>query len=135
MKHHIDLPMQDAREALKAAHSGKKPDKAIIYIAGPITGLKNGNKAAFKEAAEQLHKRGYAVLNPRTLPEGMPEDLYMPICLAMLQAADIICMLPGWSNSRGANIELEFVKYQGKDVQLLDNLLQKEGEAYDPAYD
>lgn len=125
MKHHIDLPVLDAREALKSAHSGEKTRKPIIYIAGPITGHKNGNKDAFAVAADALRKIGYAVLNPTTLPDDMPADHYMPICLAMVQAADIICMLPGWSASRGANIELEFAKYQGKDVRMLVNMLQE----------
>lgn len=125
MKHHIDMPVLDAREALKSAHSGEKTRKTIIYIAGPITGLKNGNKDAFAVAADALRKIGYAVLNPATLPDDMPADRYMPICLAMVQAADIICMLPGWSASRGANIELEFAKYQGKDVCIFVNMLQE----------
>lgn len=125
MKLHIDLPVLDAREALKSAHSGEKTRKTIIYIAGPITGHKNGNKDAFAVAADALRKIGYAVLNPTTLPDDMPTDRYMPICLAMVQAADIICMLPGWSASRGANIELEFAKYQGKDVRILVNMLQE----------
>ena len=130
MKHHIDLPVLDARESLKAAHSGEKTRKAIIYIAGPITGLKNGNKTTFAVAADALRKIGYAVLNPATLPDDMPADRYMPICLAMVQAADIICMLPGWSQSRGANIELDFAKYQGKDARILEDLLQEAAHGY-----
>ena len=126
MKLHIDLPVLDARETLKSAHSGEKTRKAIIYIAGPITGLKNGNKAAFAEAADALRKIGYAVLNPATLPDDMPADHYMPICLAMVQAADIICMLPGWETSGGAQIEYRYAKYQDKAVCGYNWLIGKE---------
>ena len=72
----------------------------------------------------------YAVLNPATLPDDLPADRYMPICLSMVQAADIICMLPGWSQSRGANIELDFAKYQGKDARILEDLLQEGNYGY-----
>lgn len=128
MKPHIDLPVQDAREGQKSAHSELKTTKTIIYIAGPIKGLKNGNKAAFAEAAERLRNMGFVVLNPAALPEGMPVDHYMPICLAMVQAADVICMLPGWHSSAGANIELDYAKYQGKTVVTYTWLIGKEGE-------
>ena len=100
----------------KTPRGGKKTRHPIIYIAGPMKGLKNANRAAFAEAAERLRNLGYIVLNPAVLPVGMPPDHYMPICLAMVQAADIICMLDGWGRSDGANIEMDFDKYQGKDV-------------------
>lgn len=126
MKLHIDLPVLDAREALKSAHSGEKSRKTIIYIAGPITGHKNGNKDAFAVVADALRKIGYAVLNPTTLPDDMPADRYMPICLAMVQAADIICMLPGWETSGGAQIEYRYAKYQNKAVCGYNWLIGKE---------
>lgn len=111
----------------KSPRNGEKTRHPIIYIAGPMKGLKNANRAAFAEAAEKLRSLGYIVLNPAILPIGMPPDHYMPICLAMVQAADIICMLDGWGRSRGANIELDFAKYQGKDVVTYSWLIGKEG--------
>lgn len=126
MKHHIDMPVLDARETLKSAHSGEKTRKTIIYIAGPMTGLKSANRPVFAEAAETLRSMGYVVLNPAVLPTGMPRERYMPICLAMLEQADIICMLPGWDTSRGAQLEIRYAKYQDKAVCGYNWLIGKE---------
>ena len=110
----------------KTARGREELRHSIIYIAGPMKGIENANRHTFAEAAERLRNIGYVVLNPAVLPVGMPFDRYMPICLAMVQAADIICMLDGWGRSRGANIELDFAKYQGKDVVTYSWLIGKE---------
>lgn len=85
----------------------------IVYIAGKITGEPN-YKAVFDEAEERLKEEGCIVLNPASLPAGMPSECYMPICLAMLQQADAIYTIRGWERSPGANIEKAFAEYQGK---------------------
>lgn len=98
----------------------------IVYVAGPMTGLKNANRPAFADAADELRSLGYVVLNPAVLPDNMPHERYMPICLAMVQAADIVCLLPGWESSRGAQIEYRYAKYQDKAVCGFDWLTGKE---------
>lgn len=98
----------------------------VVYIAGPMTGLKSANRPAFAEAAETLRSMGYVVLNPAVLPTGMPRERYMPICLAMLEQADIICMLPGWETSGGAQIEYRYAKYQDKAICGYEWLIGKE---------
>lgn len=89
----------------------------IIYISGPITGIPN-YRNAFEKAQKQLEKEGMIVLNPAVLPGEMPFDKYMPICLAMINQADMIYLLPGWENSQGCKFELEYAKYQGKVIKL-----------------
>lgn len=86
-----------------------------LYIAGPIAGVKNYKErfAAAQEAAEAYE---WAVLNPAALPAGLAKEAYMPICLAMLNAADAVLMLDGWEDSPGAKIERHFALYQGKQV-------------------
>ena len=88
-------------------------DKRVAYIAGPMTGIQGKNRAAFCEAQAELEKRGYLVLNPAMLPDGMDGEKYMPICLAMVQQADVVWLLPGWENSNGARIEQQMAEYQG----------------------
>ena len=88
----------------------------IIYIAGPMAGCPDENREAFQKYETALKKKGDIILNPAWLPKGLQKNDYMPICLAMLQAADAIFLMPGWRNSKGANLESEFAKYQGKMI-------------------
>lgn len=88
----------------------------IVYIAGPMNGLPHGNKPAFMEAQRQLEEMGCIVLNPAMLPDGLPTDAYMPICLAMVQQADALYCLPGWVDSLGAAVERQFALYQHKPI-------------------
>lgn len=87
-----------------------------MYIAGPITGMPDGNREAFLEAQKALERKGYAAMNPRALPEGMPADWYMPICMAMVCQADALLMLPMWMQSSGATLENRLANYQGKTI-------------------
>lgn len=76
-----------------------------IYIAGPMSGLPDFNRAAFNHAHVFLGARGYVVLNPALLPDGLTQAEYMDICLAMIRCADAVFMLRGWEKSAGARAE------------------------------
>ena len=88
-----------------------------VYIAGPMTGLPDYNVAAFYAAELELKKRGYTVLNPATLPRDLPDNKYLPICMAMIEASDAVYMLPGWNRSQGATAEYWYAVRQGKIVK------------------
>jgi len=88
----------------------------VIYIAGPMSGLPDLGRKHFREAEKRLKEAGYIVLNPAVLPKGMEKDRYMPICLAMLEAADAVYMLQGWRSSAGAQMERAYAQYQGKEI-------------------
>lgn len=90
----------------------------VLYIAGKMSNLPDLGKERFRAAAERLRAKGYVVLNPAELPDGMPVVRYMPICLAMLQAADAIYLLGNWKDSTGARLELQYARYQGKDIMF-----------------
>lgn len=87
----------------------------IIYLSGRITGNPRYHKE-FETAEKVLSEQGHIVLNPATLPEGLPRKKYMPICLAMLEAADAVIMLQGWQDSKGAQVEKAYAEYQRKIV-------------------
>ncbi|MDP4455455.1 DUF4406 domain-containing protein, partial [Escherichia coli] len=53
-----------------------------IYIAGPMTGYPDYNRAAFNAKASELMAEGHIVLNPAMLPGGLCQSEYMDICLA-----------------------------------------------------
>ena len=86
-----------------------------IYIAGKINGLEN-YREIFKQAEDNLKNQGYIVMNPSVLGEGFPYKSYMPICLAMLEVCDIVYMLNNWKDSKGAKVEHEYAKIQGKEI-------------------
>lgn len=94
----------------------------IVYLAGPMRGLPDLGRGAFQAVAEKLTLEGHTVINPGCLPVTLPDEKYMPICLAMLEVADAICMLPGWGKSSGARLELHYAINQGKKVFHCDLL-------------
>lgn len=88
----------------------------VVYIAGKMAGLPDLGREKFDVAARELQDRGFTVLNPAELPCGMPGDRYMPICLAMVSAADAVYALDNWGDSKGAQIEVAYARYQGKKI-------------------
>lgn len=110
------------------------------YIAGGITGDEK-YKERFAAAKEWLlaeketqevargllkvspYPTADVVLNPAELPEGWPKGLYMDVCLAMIRAADIVVFLPGWERSRGASLEMQYSRYEGKPVYKIEQEL------------
>lgn len=89
-----------------------------VYIAGKITGNAN-YREEFAAAERQVRAWGHIPLNPAVLPDGMESADYMRICLAMLDSADAIALLPSWGNSRGAGIEMSLAQYVGKRIMRL----------------
>ena len=108
-----------------------------IYLAGGITGVEN-YKARFAAAKEwllaeketqevvqgllkvSLYPTADVVLNPAELPEGWPGKVYMDVRLAMIRAADLVAFLPGWEQSRGASLEMQYCRYQIKPVYKIE---------------
>ena len=103
----------------------------IVYIAGPMKGIKRLNREAFYDAQDMLEDCGYKVLNPAKLPMGMPARAYMPICLQMVEQADVVALMDGWERSEGVKIEKAYAEYQGKRVVTVAWLLGREAGEWD----
>ena len=56
----------------------------IIYVAGPMSGIKDHNRPLFNMVAAELTEQSHSVLNPATLPDGLSQGQYMQICLPMV---------------------------------------------------
>lgn len=85
-----------------------KADRSkTIYIAGPMTGIPEHNFPAFNAVAERLKALQYFVINPADhgFVEGAEWDDYLRYDLKKLAECGLMYMLPGWSNSKGANLE------------------------------
>lgn len=92
--------------------------KPHIYISGPMTGLPDLNFPAFHEAANQLRAAGYTVTNPAELDaqdagKTLTWEQYMRRDIAALMQCDGIATLAGWSNSRGATLEVHIATRLG----------------------
>lgn len=92
----------------------------IVYLAAPMANVAELNRPAFHAAEAALAaKRKYVVINPAKLPIGLRADDYMPICLQMINAADMICLLDGWEHSAGAQLEKHYAEHRGLPVYRL----------------
>jgi hypothetical protein len=92
-----------------------------VYIAGPITGIEGLNAEAFKDAEEKIRAKGYLPVLPHDLFDGIDDgqmqyDNYIEGCVSALALCPTIVMLPGWENSRGANIEVNIARIMQKKI-------------------
>ncbi|MBE6767370.1 MAG: DUF4406 domain-containing protein [Ruminococcaceae bacterium] len=105
----------------------------IMYLAGPITGVK-GYRAMFFEADAYLTGLGHTVLDPALLPEGLGDcNQYMKLCLPMIDMSDAVVLLPGWEDSRGACREWGYAKAKGKILIEYDVMVRTEKERPHPS--
>lgn len=89
--------------------------KRRIYIAGPMTGIEALNFPAFHRVAADLRAAGHHVENPAEInadPSAAWVDC-MRADIARLVTCDTICLLPGWSASRGASLEYHIANNLG----------------------
>lgn len=104
-----------------------------LYVAGPVSGIKKGNRPAFERAAARLMADGYGVDIPHDIvPEGVDDwKGAMLHCLHHLTTTRVRCdewhkgertgipyvqgvaLLDGWENSKGAKIERDLAEALG----------------------
>ena len=83
-----------------------------IYIAGPMTGYPDYNRASFNANAELLRYRGHEVINPAELPEPAHPawEEYLKVALREMLGCDMVAVIPGWELSAGACLEVDIAK-------------------------
>lgn len=86
-----------------------------VYISGSITSNKDYEKQ-FKNKEEELKKLGHAVINPvKNL--GFSYREYIDMALCELFKCDVIYMLKGYEESKGALLELQYAKTVGMTIE------------------
>ena len=96
---------------------------AIIYIAGAISGQQDYNVTAFRRKDEDLSYEGNVVINPTRYipihnPEAIPQEAYMKISYAMIDACDTVYFLQGWRDSVGATKEYDYAINHDKMIRF-----------------
>jgi len=76
------------------------------YISGPMSGIADYNRPAFHALDMELQASGYWTYNPANVKlDGDDWHQYMKIHLQELPKCDVVFVLNGWQQSRGARIE------------------------------
>ena len=104
----------------------------VLYVSGPVTGVRDGNRPAFDQAARELNAAGYRARVPHAdVAPGTPWVAAMRTTLmAILAQADGLALLPGWKLSRGARLEEHLARSLGMPVMTVAEWLhhdQREG--------
>jgi len=101
-----------------------------VYLAGPMRGYPDFNFPAFRKAAGELRKQGYTVFSPserdeqdfganqqptgdetefaksvNLTPQELRRRVFFFDCEYICKHADVIALLPGWEQSKGACVE------------------------------
>ena len=101
--------------------------KRKVYIACPITGVEKYWEP-FEKAEDELTAAGFIALTPTRLPLGLDNAAYMRIDLAMIDTADAVLFLPGWTRSHGAIVEHGYCVYINKphteDIECIKEVLK-----------
>ena len=94
----------------------------VVFLSGKITGDKHYREKFFLAQCE-LQRRGYIVLNPAVLPNGMDYSQYMRICFRYIDVAGSICLLPDYLESSGRSSELGYATAKDKEILFYEAVL------------
>ena len=87
-----------------------------LYLAGPMTGYLHLNHPLFNAETLRLRALGYQVVNPVEInpdPAAAWSDC-MRQDIAQLVSCDGVAVLPGWTGSKGASLEV----YIGRALKM-----------------
>lgn len=81
----------------------------VVYISGPMSGIKNENKEAFNDMEKLLKELfGCTVLNPARHPIGLGYHKYMKYAKIDIENSHVIVLLKKFGRSPGAIREIQW---------------------------
>lgn len=81
-----------------------------IYLAGPMTGYPDNNRAAFAKYAQLLRYRGYEVVNPGEFDQSLLYETLIQLGLQALRDCDGVAVHGKWRLSKGAVGEVDYAR-------------------------
>ena len=101
-----------------------------LYIAGPMSNYPELNFPAFHAEAARLRALGFEIVNPAEINSDPTAEWLdcMRADIKQLVDCDGIALLPGWEQSRGANIEQTLARGLGLRVYQAKHLIGLAGE-------
>lgn len=101
----------------------------VVYVSGPVSGFRDGNRPAFEEAARALRASGCVAMIPHgDVAPGTPWVPAMRLSLMSIPAqADGLALLDGWEGSRGAALEAFVARELGMPVMPVDGWIRRRG--------
>lgn len=94
------------------------------YLSGPMSGYVDHNIPFFNAVARALRSGGLTVVNPAELCPGVTGwTQCMRTDIKALCDCDVLVLLPGWQESRGAQLELHLAHRLGLRIVHVMELL------------
>lgn len=101
-----------------------------VYLAGPMSGINQNNSDSFRDAAEELRKKGFEVISPVEMDDEIGSDhdsgsltepeyqdfLRRDIIRILQENVDALVVLPDWEKSRGVALEVHVARELGRLV-------------------
>lgn len=101
-------------------------EKKVVYISGPISGVKNYWEK-FEKVEDVVSGLGYTALTPTRLPEDLSQAQRTRICFAMIDSADVVLFFAGWSGCEFSKFESDYVEMVQKPRVFFKDKDQQSG--------
>lgn len=97
-----------------------------LYLAGPMTGIEDLNFPKFHALTASLRELGFDIVNPAEVNAGTKAEWRdcMKADIREMMTCDGVAAMRGWSNSRGASIEVNLARSLGMTVLDAETLSQ-----------
>ena len=87
-----------------------------VYISGAISSDPN-YREKFSRIKEQLESKGFEVITPTILPEGLTQEQYLHVDYALIDICEGVYFMKDWKTSPGANKEHLYARLREKIIE------------------